>query len=134
MEVSTFEQATRLKFRFESPVGGLTAEDLWDLPLSSATGRANLDDVAKRLHRQLKSAVDEVSFVQPALKTNDELQLKFDVVKRVIDVRVAERDAAAAEAVRREKKQRIMEIIARKEDEQLSSTSVDELRAMLEAV
>jgi hypothetical protein len=133
--MTMFEKATRLKLRFDSPKGALTTEDLWDLPLSSATSRANLDDIARGLHRELKATIDEVSFVQPVTaKADDELQLKFDVVKRVIEVRVAERDAAKALAERREKKQRIMELIAKKQDEKLSETSIEDLERMLEAV
>lgn len=130
-----FEQASRLKVRFDTPAGLLSAEDLWDLPLTSATGRANLDDIARGLHGALKEASDNVSFVAPVSNSTDErLQLGFDIVKRVIEVRVAERDAAKSEADRKARKQRIMGIIAQKEDEKLSNTSVEELRQMLEAV
>lgn len=132
-EVNLFEKATRAALRFESAVGHITTEDLWSMPLTSST-RANLNDIAKGLHSQLKAADGEVSFVEPAAKSNEELQLKFDVVKRVIDVRVEERNAARAAAEKSVKKQKIMEIIALKEDQSLSNASVEELRAMLEAV
>ena len=59
-----FEKATRRKLRFTSAAGLLSTEDLWDLPLTSATGKANLDDIAKALNRRLKDA-EEVSFVAP---------------------------------------------------------------------
>jgi hypothetical protein len=135
MMTEIFEQAARLKLRFGSPKGALTVEDLYDLPLSSQSGRANLDDIAKALNRQLKVAVDEVSFVAPAApKANDELELQFAVVKRIIEVRVAERDAAKARQEKAEKKQRIMELIARKRDEALSETSVEDLEKMLAEV
>ena len=130
-----FEQASRLKVRFDTTKGLLSVEDLWDLPLTSETGRANLDDLARELHQQLKAAGDNVSFVSPVHNKADErLQLGFDVVKRIIEVRVAERDAAKAETDRKARKQRIMSIIAQKEDEKLSSTSLEELRQMLETV
>ena len=44
-----FEKASRLKLRFSTSIGMLSAEDLWDLPLSSRNGTANLDDVARNL-------------------------------------------------------------------------------------
>ena len=43
--MNIFEQATRQAFRFESPKGFLTVEDLWNLPLTNNTGRANLDGI-----------------------------------------------------------------------------------------
>lgn len=136
MELTIFEKATRQALRFEMPVGLVTVEDLWNLPLSAKEGRSNLDQLAQGLHRQLKAASDEVSFVDQAAAGagNADLQLRFDVVKRIIDVRVDERNAARAEADRREKKQRIMELIAKKQDEKLSAASEEELRQMLETV
>jgi hypothetical protein len=132
-----FEQASRRKLRFESPIGALTIEDLWDLPLSSPTSkRPSLDSIAIGLHRQTKDATDAISFVTPA-ETNaaaDELQMKFDLVRHIIAVRVQERDALKAAADRREKKQRILELIAQKEDEALGQRSIDELRALAESI
>ena len=45
-----FEQASRLKLRFPSPLGTLSTEDLWHLPLTSTTGKANLNDIGKALN------------------------------------------------------------------------------------
>lgn len=130
-----FEKASRLKLRFDSTRGQLSIEDLWDIPLTSGTGKPNLDDIAKGLHRELRSSKETESFVTPVESGgNDELQLKFDVVKHVIGVRIAERDAAAASAKRRENKQRILEIVAMKEDESLRGKSLEELKAMAEGM
>ena len=125
-----FEKASRLKLRFPSPKGALTVEDLWDLPLTSSTGKANLDDLARTLHQQLESQ-KVGSFVTKAATADDRLQLQFNIVLRVIEVRLAENEAAAQREAARAKKQQIMEIISRKETESLSNASLDELRAML---
>lgn len=127
-----FEQAVRLKLRFTTSVGLLSTEDLWDLPLTSARG-ADLNDIAKGLNRELKAAANE-DFVNPTAKSDDALQLKFDVVRRVIDVRLAERAAERTTAERRDKKDRLLELIARKQDESLAAKSVEELTAMVEAL
>jgi hypothetical protein len=87
-----FEQAARLKVRYSTAKGQLTVEDLWDLPLTSTTGKANLNDIAKGLNRELKNADDE-DFVNRATSTNTELALKFDIVKHIIAVRLAENEA-----------------------------------------
>jgi len=62
------------------------------------------------------------------------LQLAFDVVKRVIDVRKAENKAAAEARTKAEQKQKILGILARKQDEALESKSEEELRALIEAM
>lgn len=131
-----FEQATRLKLRFDSSKGQLSVEDLWDLPLTSPSGnRANLDAIAIALHRATRDIAETVSFVTPAeTNGNSELLLKFEVVKYVIRVRVAERDQAKEAAERKEKKQRLLALIAQKQDEELAGKSVDELRALAESL
>lgn len=124
-----FEAATRAKLRFESPAGALTAEDLWDLRLTAVSTKANLDDIARALHRKLRDA-DDVSFVLAGGKTTDDTQLKFDVVKHVIDIRLAEQADAEAAKGRRETKARILEIIAQKQDESLKGKSLEDLQAL----
>lgn len=128
-----FEKASREKIRFETPKGSLTVEDLWDLPLSSASGKANLDDIARVLNKQLKETEDE-SFVVKVKKNDNILRLKFDIVKHVIDVRLAESDEAEQRKVAKQKKDRLLAIIAQKEDEKLFSSSLDELKAMVESL
>ena len=84
-----YEKALRMKLRFETPQGPLTVEDLWDLPLQTTrANRASLDDVARGLHLQLKSGAD-ISFVDTAKKSDPTAQLKFDIAKHIIDVRLA---------------------------------------------
>ena len=129
-----FEKASRVYLRFDTPQGLLTVEDLWKLPLTSTrAGRANLDDIAVALFRQLKES-DTESFVKKAAKKDDTTQLAFDIVKHIIDVRMAEDEAAAAQRANKEKKRRILEIIAQKEDAQLFDASLDELKAMAETL
>lgn len=127
-----FEKAVRLKLRFDTPKGALTIEDLWDLPLTS-TRNANLDDIAKDLNRKLKDDGNH-SFVAETTAADEVLQLKFNVVKHVIDVRLAENAAAKAATDKKLQKERILEIIARKQDEKLAGSSLEELQGMLAAL
>lgn len=131
MTENLFERASRAKIRFDTAKGHLSVEDLWDLPLSS-TNRVNLDDIARGLHRQLKD--DDVSFVTNVKPGGDDTRLAFDVVKHVIDVRVAERNLAADAKDRAHRKQQILEIIARKEQGDLEGKSMDELRTLAETL
>lgn len=127
-----FEQASRLALRFDSPKGKLTVEDLWGIPLTSNNpDKANLDAIAVGLYAKLKDDEGAVSFVNdtpPAALR--ETQLKFSIAKYIIDVRKTENKAAADAEKRRADKQRILEIIERKEHGELEGKSLDELRAL----
>jgi len=127
-----FEKAVRLKLRFDTPVGKLSIEDLWELPLTSRQ-YTNLDDLARSLHRQLKND-DDVSFVDDERKSDVTTQLKFDIVKHIIDVRLVERTAAVEAEKNREKKQKLLSILAEREDDTLRSLSVEELRELVNSL
>lgn len=133
LDQNTFDTVTRLKLRFPSSDGLLTAEDLWDLPLTSTKGRANLDDVARTLHAELQSQGEAVSFVTAQTKSDAALQLKFDIVKHIIDVQIAEKEKARTKRESAEKKQIIMGILAQKKNDELLGKTPAELEAMLAA-
>lgn len=52
------------------------------------TGPFSIDELAKQINREIKSA-DEESFVIKKSKASELLQLKFDIVKDVIQTRLA---------------------------------------------
>jgi len=128
-----FEKASRLKLRFDSPKGFLSVEDLWDLPLTSQTGKANLDDIARGLHKQLKNSED-VSFVVKEHKSDETIQLKFDIIKHVIDVKLADNESARIAKDNKEKKQQLLAIISHKENEQLLNMPLDELKKIVDSM
>lgn len=128
--MNIFEEATRLKLRFDTTKGKCGVEDLWDLPLTSNTGRVNLDDIARGLDADLKSATS-ISFVTEDSPQNTVRQLQFDVVIHVINVKLIERKAAQDAAAIKEKKQKIMAFIDKKQDESLNDSSLEDLQAML---
>lgn len=125
-----FEKAARQKLRFDTAKGLLSAEDLWDLPLSSPAHRTNLNDIAVDLHRRLQDAAP-ISFVETVEATDNGNQLRFDLVKHVIDVRMAENKARADAAAKSERKQRILGLLVEKEDADLKGKSKEELEALL---
>lgn len=128
-----FERASRLRTRFESAKGLLTVEDLWVLPLTSDKGKVNLDDIARGLNKQIQAA-NETSFVEPTTGPSESLMVAFEVVKHVIKVLVAEREAAVLAAQREEKKKLILAALADAENKELTSGSIEELRAKLAAL
>jgi len=126
-----FQKASREKLRFDTGKGQLSVEDLWDLPLTSTTGRPNLDSIAQELNKQLKTS-DTVSFVNPSKKTNNTVQLKFDIVKHIIDVRLAENNARLQATEKAERKEKLRKLINAKEEEDLQGKTREELIAMLD--
>ena len=132
-----FEKATRMKLRFDTPLGSLPVEDVWDLPLLSHNGargkKACLDDLAKTLNQELKTT-DHESFVLKQTTPNKELQLKFELVKHIIGVRLLEKEISENAAKAKEKKAQIMAIIADKETESLKGSSIEDLRTILESL
>ena len=128
-----FEKIARMKARFDSPQGQLTVEDLFDIPLTSSRGKANLDDIARGLSRKVREAETESFVIRPP-KADESALLKFEVVKHIIAVRLAENEAAAVLMANKEKKQQLLQLIVQKENEQLAGQSIDDLRKMVEAL
>lgn len=125
-----FEVASRQKLRFASNIGQLSVEDLWELPLTSAT-KVNLDQIAVDLNRQLKGT--EESFVSTG-KKNAVLELKFEIVKHIIGVRVAENQAKIDERNRAARKEQVEALIEEKKSEGLKALSLDELEALAKSL
>lgn len=126
-----FERAAREKIRFNTVKGKLTVEDLFELPLVTEGDRLSLDQIAVGLFQQLKDE-GTTSFVLKDQCANPQLQLKFDIVKHIIEVRLAEKETAEKAAELKQRKQQIMALISQKENEALASSSIEELRGMLD--
>lgn len=128
-----FEKASRLKLRFPSSKGLLSAEDLWDLPLTSERN-ASLNGLAQAAYQGSASSTPD--FVGTAAKSDETKlnELRLDIIKHVIAVRIAERDAAAQAQQKREQKQKIMALIEEKQDESLRGKTAEELQALLETI
>lgn len=118
-----FIMATRQKFRF--PFKGVaTVEDLWDLDVR------DLDTIFKALNSQKKQAQED-SLLAVKSKEDSVLEAKIEIVKYIFATKLAEAEQKRIRAEKREKKNRIAEILADKQDEELRGKSVAELQAML---
>lgn len=121
--MNVFEMATRNKFRF--PYKGLiSVEDLWDL------GQVQLDSIYKNLNKEIKQ-IQEESLLSAKNSEDAELQAKIDIVKHIFTVKQQEAIQRSIDAENADKKRRIMEILAQKQDDSLMGKSEDELRKML---
>ena len=124
-------KAIRAKYRFVTPAGSLSVEDLWDLPLTSTKANAaNLNNIAKELSRSLKAESEE-DFVNPKSNINKELQEKLEIVKYVIQVRQEENEAIRTAADKQAKKAKLLEVLDRKQNQALENLTPEEIQAML---
>jgi hypothetical protein len=120
-----FEKAMRLKLRFETNKGILSTEDLWDLSLN------DLNTMAKKLNKKLK-LTNEEDFLKKVTKEDEILKLSFDIVIYVLNKKLEEEEKRADQLKREAKRDKIMEILAKKQDASLESKSEADLLKELE--
>ena len=130
-EVNIFELASREKLRFNTGRLQVTVEQLWELPL---TGANSLDTLAVELDAAIRNTAPRSFVTNSATAADKTLQLQFDIVKHVIDVRVAERKAKAEKAEKASQRKLLHEAIAAKEHEELLSGDTAALKAKLAAL
>jgi hypothetical protein len=133
MATNIFEYASRNKVRFQSTRGDLSLEQLWDVPLRSRDD-FNLNAVAKSASKALKD-ISEESFVETE-RTPEHVRLEtvLDVVKYVIDAKLADEDAAKKRADNRVEKEKLLSILAEKQAGKLSELTEKELRRRIAAL
>lgn len=119
-----FEKAVKGKYRFPYK-GQIAVEDLYDLSLGT------LDTVFKTLNAEVKKT-DEESLLQTKSEEDDILATKIEIVKYIFNEKLEEKKNRQEAAERKEKKQKIMQIIATKQDEALRNASVEDLQKMLD--
>jgi len=127
MENNIFELASRKQFRYSLNKGTINTEDLWELSLET------LDKLAKSLNKELKESEEE-SFIKTRTVANKTLEAKFEVVKHVINVKLAEAEEKAEKAKKQAKKEQLLELINRKELQSLENKSIEELTAELQTL
>lgn len=119
-----FEYATRNKVRF-SFRGLISVEDLWDLSLTI------LDSIYKELNKQSKQSEEE-SLLNIKTQEDELLNVQIEIVKYIVSVKLAEKEAREKASAKKAQKQKIMSIIAAKQDEALQNSSIDDLQKMLD--
>jgi hypothetical protein len=134
MSTNIFETATRIKLRFTSPRGDLTVEQLWDVPLRSKDG-FDLNALAKTANKAVKEMAEE-NFVDTAVKTPEHTRrdLALEIVKHVIETKVTEEEAAKKRAENKIERDKILAILAEKQDGKLSALSEKELLRRIAAL
>lgn len=118
-----FEKAARLKLRFNFK-GAIGVEELWDLSLQ------NLDSIYKDLMSKAKLLTED-SLLTEKTPEQDLVQLRLDIAKYIFMVKQEENKARLAKAEQAKQRERIMDIIADKQDEQLRNMPLDELMKLV---
>lgn len=118
-----FIWATKNKVRFPFK-GMIGVEDLWDLSLT------NLDNIFKSLKSQERKASEE-SLLNVRSKEDQELTKKIEIIKYIVSVKLSDLESARKAAENKEKKQKIMALMAKKDDEAMENMSKEELEKML---
>lgn len=133
MPNNLFIFATRNKLRFASIRGELSVEQLWDVPLRSKDD-FNLNAVAKAANKALKE-ISEESFVETTKTvTHTRLETALYVVKYVIEAKLTEEETAKKRAANKQEREKLLGILAEKQDGKLSELSEKELEKRIKAL
>ena len=126
MTTNIFEYATRNKVRF-SYRGLISVEDLWDLSVNE------LDKIYKELNRLAKQSQEE-SLLAVKSDVEEGLEVRISIVKHIVYVKLADIAAIEKASAKKEQKQKIMAIMAKKQDESLENASMEDLQKMLDTL
>lgn len=121
-----FEKAARCKYRWDYK-GVIDSEDLWDLSVTS------LDTIFKRLNVASKAQKEE-SLLAVRSASDEVLDAKIDIVKHIVMVKLAEREASRNAKAKAAQKQKILGIIEIKQDAALHDMPVEELSKLADTL
>lgn len=127
--MNIFEQATKKRLRFKSPVGEIGVEELWQLPLQSRSNKPNLDDIAKHVAREIK-ATEEESFVTKS-SSSPTNELRLNILKSIIATKVDEAKKAKDAEQKRQRKEKLLAALDEKQDGAIKDMSEDDIKAEL---
>jgi hypothetical protein len=122
-----YKKAIRAKLRFQTSKGLLTIEQLWGLTLTE------LKNLIISLHETVKKVPSEdLSFLETeTVQEESEDKMRFNIAVDVYKTKQQEAKDSREEASKKAFNQHIAEIIAEKEEADLRSKSIDELKAMM---
>lgn len=122
--------AARKQYRFPTNRGDITFEQLWQLPLTVTNG-FDLNTTAVEINRTLKALTEESFVNTKPTPGKADLENKLELVKLVIATKQEEQAEARRKAEKAAKREKLVQLLADKEDESLKNLSADEIRAKL---
>lgn len=129
-EINIFEVASRKKLKFDFR-GKQEVDNLWDLPLEL------LDEIYVGLKSQLKESNQESLLKSKntiKTKQEEELDLRIKIVKHIFETKAEEEKSRLDASVKKEKKQKLLELYNSKKDEELKNKTPEEILKMIEEI
>lgn len=128
-----YKIAARKKLRIATNRGNLSVEQLWDL------SKEEIGELAKSIRKRINdqkgvTGDSELDFLKPSAQTEETIdELTFRILKDIYTTKQAEEDKAHRRAAARENNRKILELIAKKQDQELENKSIEELEKMLQS-
>lgn len=122
--MKNYKLITRLKLRFPTAKGYLSVEQLWDLSLEE------LDKVVVSLEDNYNKS-SEKSYIVKASEKDAETKLMFDVALDILQTKMEEKNEQKRSYEIKKHNEKILELIDKKKDEELSNLSIDDLTKLI---
>ena len=128
-----YKKAAKKKLRFSTNRGSLPVEQLFDLPkeeIRQLVIKARED--AKKSSGEVNDS--ELSFLDsPAKAKATDAELRFEILKDIYLTKKSAEEKAQKKAEAKANNKKILELIARKQDEALEKKSIKDLEKLLES-
>lgn len=119
-----YKQASKEALRVQTNVGLLSVEQLWTLPI------AQLDTLAVSLEAAYEASKGK-SFIVKKTAKDKNIKLQFDIVLDILTTKYEESEAIKDAAEIKAHNQKILALIAEKQEGELKGKSIDELKSLL---
>lgn len=116
-----YKVASKMKLRFATVKGNLSVEDLWDLNLVA------LDKLAVAIDDEISKSPRK-SFIAETTPENEVAKLKLNILKDIIETKMKEKNDKESEKRKQSERNRLLEILAKKEEASLENLSIEELK------
>lgn len=116
-----YKVASKMKLRFATVKGNLSVEDLWDLSLIA------LDKMAVAIDDEISKSPRK-SFIAETTPENEVAKLKLDILKDIIETKMKEKNDKESEKKKQSERNKLLEILAKKEEASLENLSIEELK------
>lgn len=120
-----YKKAAQLGLRIPTAKGNLSVEQLFTLNLSE------LNVTAVALNEKIEKLPSK-SFLETSKKEDEVLKLQFDIALDVLNTKKALQEELLLRKTKKAKNEKILALMAEKEDSNLKNLSLEELKAMLE--